>query len=369
MACQYGFRIVGPTWERRRLVDAGAAFGAYAACDDKAEVDREGYLSAFAFGPDFRQLLESTGSTAGFTGPCWSAWLWWDIDRADNLDAALLDARRLAAFILARYPTLDDADLLAFYSGSKGFHIGIPSSAWGPEPAVEFHRVVRRFAERIAEQAGVTIDCGVYDKVRAFRAPNSRHPKTGRHKRRLTLDELNGLTLDRILQLAERPESFDLPALTGRDEQAAADWLDAGRLIEQAAEAKAKRQAESNGTPALNRLTLDFIRDGAIEGDRHRLLFSAAANLAEFGCSPALAHALLREAALDSGLSPAEVRRQIECGLQHVGPIPPAPQSRCSAPAPLPPPPDQTALQDQLAALWRSVTPDAGPHGPERGRR
>jgi hypothetical protein len=44
-------------------------------------------------------------------------------------------------------------------------------------------------------------------------------------------------------------------------------------------------------------------------------LFSAAANPAEFSCPPALAHALLTEAALDGGLAPKEVHRQIECGL------------------------------------------------------
>ncbi len=61
----------------------------------------------------------------------------------------------------------------------------------------------------------------------------------------------------------------------------------------------------------------DFIRGGASSGDRHRLLFRAAANLAEFGCPVALAHELLTEAALDSGLSPSETRRQIDCGLKH----------------------------------------------------
>ncbi len=73
----------------------------------------------------------------------------------------------------------------------------------------------------------------------------------------------------------------------------------------------------ANGSASLNRATLDFIRDGAGSGDRHRLLFSAAANLAEFGCPVGLAHELLREAALDSGLSPSETRRQIDCGLKH----------------------------------------------------
>ena len=52
-------------------------------------------------------------------------------------------------------------------------------------------------------------------------------------------------------------------------------------------------------------------------GDRHRLLFSAAANLAELGCTAALAHELLTEVGLDCGLPPGEVKRQVECGLTH----------------------------------------------------
>src|SRR5262249_46357837 len=147
-------------------------------------------LSAFQYGKDFRQLLETTGSTKGFAGACWASLIWWDIDRADDLQRALENARRLAGFILARYKALDDDDLLYFYSGSKGFHIGLPTCPWHPEPSAYFNAIARRFAEFIAERAGVAIDTGVYDKVRAFRAPNSKHPKTGRHKRRLSHDEL-----------------------------------------------------------------------------------------------------------------------------------------------------------------------------------
>jgi hypothetical protein len=108
--------------------------------------------------------------------------------------------------------------------------------------------------------------------------------------------------------------------VSAADPQAAADWQAALQAVEREAEAEAARRAAvANGVPGLNRATLDFIRDGADRGDRHRLLFSAAANLAEFSCPPALAHALLTEAALDSGLPPSEVRRQIECGLKHNG--------------------------------------------------
>jgi hypothetical protein len=315
---RYGFRVVGSKTGRRRLVDAAAAFAAYCACDPRAEPERESYLSAFTYGEDFRRHLEKTGSTKGYSGPCGAPWLWWDIDREDDPEHALRDARRLASFILDRYPVLDDDDLLAFFSGSKGYHVGLPTF-WGPPPSVFFNRAARRFAESLAAWAGANIDAGVYDRVRLFRAPNSRHPKTGLHKRRLTHDELMGLSLDGIRRLAEQPEPFDLPATAATCEQAAADWQAAvTTACQQSEERKLCRAAVADGSPRLNRATLDFIRDAADQGDRHRLLFSAAANLAEFACPPALAHALLTEAALDSGLTPADVRRGIDCGLSHI---------------------------------------------------
>jgi hypothetical protein len=106
--------------------------------------------------------------------------------------------------------------------------------------------------------------------------------------------------------------------VTVADPRAAADWQAALQAVEREAGAEsARRAAVANGVPRLNKATLDFIREGAERGDRHRLLFSAAANLAEFSCPPALAHALLSEAGLDSGLPPSDVRRQIDCGLMH----------------------------------------------------
>jgi hypothetical protein len=315
-ACPYAYRIVGAVREPRRLVDATAAFAGYLTCNPHAQVEREAFLSAFCYGEDFHARANNWGvvDTRSFNGVCWSPWIWSDIDRDGNLEAALRDARRLAAVFNERFECGGD-NLLIFFSGSKGFHLGLPTALWLPEPSVTFHRVTRRFAENTAEAVGVTIDAGIYDKVRAFRAPNSRHPKTGLYKRRLTADELNTCTLEQILLLAKEPSPFDLPGPPGHSEQAATDWLTAAQHVERQAEAHVQRRAATNDSPKLNRLTLDFIRDGAEVGDRHRLLYSAAANLGEFGCPEALAHALLTEAALDSGLPPSEVRRQIDCGL------------------------------------------------------
>ncbi|GIW97052.1 MAG: hypothetical protein KatS3mg111_0385 [Pirellulaceae bacterium] len=315
-AMRYGFRIVGDCRQTRRLVDAGAAFAAYADCDDRAEVQSEAYLSAFWFGELFRRHLEQTASTKDYTGECWTPWLWFDIDRADDIQAATAEARRLCVALVERYDIDGDA-LLIFYSGSKGYHVGLSTSLWRPEPSVRFNAVLRRMAELLAADASIEIDSGVYDKVRAFRAPNSRHPKTGRYKRRLAFGELLSVSTAGHIERAAKPMPFELPEPPGSVDQAIRDWQTALREQTEADAARLERR-RADKPARLNRQTLDFIRDGAVKGDRHRLLFSAAANLAEFGCPSALAHALLTDAALDSGLPPSEVRRQIDCGLAAV---------------------------------------------------
>jgi hypothetical protein len=349
--CRFGFRIVGQTCEPRRLVDAGTAFAAHCAADPRCEPDKECYLSAFRFDDSFRRHLEDNqGSTAGYSGPCWSPWLWFDLDN-EELQYAHKDAAALAVFLVERY-AVESGELLIFFSGSKGFHVGLSTGLWSPEPSDVFHKVCRQFAENVAEMAAVTIDTGVYDRVRAFRAPNSRHPKTGLHKRHLSLDELTGLPLEKIIELSREPAAFPLPTPTRHNDTAAADWQTAAEQVAREGEAKAQRHAAGNGTPTLNRATLDFIREGAGTGDRHRLLFSAAANLAEFGCTPALAVALLEESALDSGLPPKDIRRGIECGL--AGAASPSPLIEDSTPAAVatvetPPAVD---VQAALSALW-----------------
>ncbi|MDY0165277.1 MAG: hypothetical protein RBS80_01955 [Thermoguttaceae bacterium] len=354
---RFGFRVVGPTHNERRLVDHAAAFQAYAECDVRAECERESYLSAFQFAADFTAHLTSTGSTAGFVGPCYSSWLWFDFDSEDDPAHAQADAAALLEW-LGENAGVEPAGLLLFFSGSKGVHVGLPTALWNPSPSADFHKVCRRFAENLAEAAAVSIDSGVYDRVRCFRAPNSRHPKTSLFKRRLTPDELAG-PLDVILKLAETPAPFDVPCPTGIDDRLAFAWRNAAVHVNEEANARAARRAAGNGCPSLNKATLLFIREGATTGDRHRLLFSAAANLGEFACPPALAVALLEEAALDSGLPPRDVRRQVECGLAAVGGG--EPDAALPSPADDPPgvavadSPPAADVQGKLAALWGST--------------
>src|SRR5262249_29399771 len=145
-----GFRVLGHKAAARRAVQHPVAFAAHAGCDPRAEPDREAYLSAFVFDRAFADYLGRNGSEAAYNGPCGADWIWWDVDRPDDLATALRDARRLAGYVLDRYRELDDGHLLLFLSGGKGVHVGIPA-VWHPEPSPGFHAVAKRFCLGLAD--------------------------------------------------------------------------------------------------------------------------------------------------------------------------------------------------------------------------
>lgn len=324
----YGFRILGPCTGDRRRVHAHTAYTAYCHCDAKAAIEREGYLSAFQFGDDFAEHLTRTGSPAGFSGSTWAPFVWLDVDRdesAGGIARALADTKRLVNTLDERFGVPRQV-LVPFVSGGKGFHLGIPTALWAPPASADFHAVSRQFAESVAAAAGVTVDAGVFDRVRAFRAPNSRHPKSGLHKRYVEAGVLDCVTVTGVLSMARTPEPFDVPSTVGIESAdiLVAAWGAAERAVAQRAAAAEQRRVEiANGDRAvtLNRKTRAFLNGEVEAGDRHRLLYSAAANLAELGCPLSAVSALLTEPALDTGLPPKDVARQIECGHAAAHPL------------------------------------------------
>lgn len=315
--CPYGFRVPGAVTEPRRLVDATAAFAGHCAIDDRSQPERECYLSAFQFGTDFRDHFRRHNSARGFVGPCWSAWLCLDIDRLD-LEAAAADTRRLVWYILDRYRSLDDDDVLVQFTGKKGYLVSVPLTHH-PLPSPTFNGVCRRLAEGLARAAGITIDPAIYVKLQPLRAPNSFHPRDHRYKRRVTIRELVELSTARITQLATEPLAFEPPVPRDREPTLEADWEKAvSTLGREEVERTARQRAQAPGSGRLQRDTLDFIAHGADEAERNNRLFRAAANLRELDAPPALVHALLWETALDCGLSPSEVSRGTQNGIEFV---------------------------------------------------
>lgn len=328
-ACRLGFRVRGPLTGSRLLCDWQAAFAAYAAADAAAKCGEEGYLSAFCFPDEFADHMRATGSPRGFAGRCWSAWAWLDIDREGDPQAALGDAKA-AAFALCDRLGFDEGDLLCAFSGGKGFHVGFPLASLQAAPSPDFAATVRRLCETFAAGVGVAIDAGVYDRQRCFRSPNSRHPRTGLHKRLLTVPDLIAAGVGTVRRLAEHPEPFEVPEAGPCPPALRTAWDEASREVAAQRDAATERQRAieaGEATPRLLRLTRDFIAGGAPAGGgdperdraagegRHRRTFAAAANLGECGAPLPLVLDLLMEPATDCGLPPSDAERQIRDGF------------------------------------------------------
>lgn len=312
-----GAFVPGAPTTPRTLVRHAELLAAYAdgTMFDRGD-DREAYLSHFAYGPEMpAHFAANRNSVAGFAGPCGCWLLVLDIDRPDLADA-LADARRLVQFISRRYPGLV-GDMPVWFSGGKGFHVGV-ELVHAPPPAVGFQHVARTFAGMLAARAGVKIDPGVYDVNHIIRLPNTRHPRTGLFKVRIEPDSLFMLDLPGILETAKRPWANDIPAADQQDPQMAADWCEAeAETARHTAARSAVRVGHSTPDARAPRYLMDLFRFGVEEGERHHTLFRCAAWLTEQGSPPTLVSALLTEAGLDVGLGPKDVERQIRCGIEH----------------------------------------------------
>ncbi|MDO4574974.1 MAG: hypothetical protein Q4D98_07145 [Planctomycetia bacterium] len=292
------------------------------------------YLSAFTFGTDFVEHLKTTGSTGGFSGACGADVLWFDIDR-EELPVALEDTRRLVEYLVCGVPfpvpeSFSDANeqfdfhvppvvsedgILIFFSGSKGFHVGVPLA--GAEPCLDFHKQAKAVAVSIAAGAKVKIDTAIYDRSRLFRCPNTRHLKTGLYKIPLTYLECTTFwTLEMILEKAKVPRGMEpfsdalgvsWPGLASRFGDVATVWKGAG---------VGSAKTEGEHPSRLRRDTFDFIRHGAEKGMRNNRLFQAVCDCIQNGWSRRAVDSLFVDVARKTGLSLEEIRNTLDSAFQ-----------------------------------------------------
>ncbi len=311
-----GLRVVGPLTGQRRRVPWREAFAAHLACEDRAQCFSESYLSVFTFDSAMVKHLAARGSPAGFEGETSTEYVAFDIDRKGEIAKAHADARTLVG-VLEETFEVPTAVIKLFFSGSKGFHILVPTALWSPAPSVDFSRTARIFAERLAGEAKVEIDSSIYSRVHMIRSPNSRHPATGLFKIPLTVAQLDSLEINEIQELAQQPMNA---AASRQNEGAlcpplATEWHAAETALATMNADRAATHACGGGTARLTRLTKAILRGEYLdEGSRHRHLYSAAANLGECGASLHLALELLTDVGRECGLRPSDVAKQIADG-------------------------------------------------------
>jgi len=163
----------------------------------------EGYASIYRYTINLKQHVERTGSVSGLPDqPIWADMMFFDIDSLD-LNKALDDCRT----IVDRIERIDP-ELLGwikiYFSGSKGFHIGLPSKLAGLSPSANLPQEHLLLATVIA--GPVEFDQSIFRKVQLFRLANTVNRKSGLFKTELTIKQLRTYSVDEIKVLAKTPQ-------------------------------------------------------------------------------------------------------------------------------------------------------------------
>lgn len=155
--------------------------------------NEECYLSHFSYPQEafeyFQRYrnLNGKNSIAGYRGPCYAERIYFDIDSKSH-DEAIISCRRLIECLLSLGFLVENLDV--WFSGRRGFHIGINTSPWGLVPDINFNSWCKEICCDIADGARVEIDRSIYSKISLLRAPFSRHPETGLFKNPIPIESI-----------------------------------------------------------------------------------------------------------------------------------------------------------------------------------
>ena len=160
----------------------------------------EGYCTYFRYNDDMKAHFQNVGSVKQYRGSAFADWLPIDID-SDDLQQAQYYLQHLVQNMDDE--GIDTSCCRFYFSGSKGFHVMIPSGFFEAEPSEDIHKRFRKVAVKLAD--GINIDTNIYDKTRLFRLANTINNKSGLYKIELYPFEAMSLDIEEIKNKAKQP--------------------------------------------------------------------------------------------------------------------------------------------------------------------
>ena len=173
----------------------------------KSATDKECYRSVYRHPEAFLEYAKRKNRVAGWDGPCYADYVWIDIDEKDDL----AKAHETCKYLLGRLQELYNIDLNTlrlFFSGSKGFHVGIDARIFNITPSIDVPQICKHLVGQICND--LHVDMAVYDRVRVFRLQNTINAKSGLYKIALSLDEIRTLTIDQIKEMAQSKRTIEV---------------------------------------------------------------------------------------------------------------------------------------------------------------
>jgi hypothetical protein len=160
----------------------------------------DSYMTYFRYNNEMIFHFREKRSVKGYQGQAYADWLPIDIDSEDLQEAQ--DSLQKFVQNLQRYE-IDHSICRFYFSGSKGFHIMIPSKLFGALPSEDIHKRFRSVALSLSN--GIKIDTSIYDKTRIFRLPNTINSRSNLFKIELYSFQALNLPIEEIQEIAKQP--------------------------------------------------------------------------------------------------------------------------------------------------------------------
>ncbi len=175
------------------------------------QVAGDAYHQYMCYQQDFRQYFEEHQSESLFYGPKYTDYIPFDFD--GNVGAQNQVKRAVYEFVEGLYTKYDipQHSIRIYYSGSKGFHVLIPSKLFRIFPRYSLERNLKILAEGLVEgfAAAKYLDSSIYNTNSLIRVTNSVNLKSNLYKIPIQLCELRDLHMSQIKKIAKSPRTDD----------------------------------------------------------------------------------------------------------------------------------------------------------------
>jgi Primase C terminal 1 (PriCT-1) len=267
---------------------------------------RETYMTYFRYSEEMIDHFQERKTVSGFKGEAYSDWLPIDIDSPDLQEAQ--DNLNLLVQRLEDYE-IDSNCCRFFFSGSKGFHVMIPSQIISAEPKEDIHKRFRKVAIHLSK--GINIDTSIYDKTRIFRLPNTINAKSNLYKIELYPFQALSTNIEEILHMAKQPvESLEIEEEYEVNEELSEVFHSSLQ--------QAKSVSNESVEGVKVKLCMKSLMEGVGEGERDNVGVRVAAHLKSSGLTKKMMWSALNEwnDSNDPPLYVYELERIFEQGLR-----------------------------------------------------
>lgn len=161
-------------------------------CHLPSTFNGEAYYTIANYGSEIKLHLNSNRSLSSYHGPVFHPYILTDLDRGKSSLNTLKKTLVEYVEFLEYEKEIPSSWIKMFFSGSKGFHLEIPSKIFGIKPEYKLETKIRELVDLLTADLSIRqyVDWHVYTPHRMIRLSNSIHPKSQKFKIPITIGDL-----------------------------------------------------------------------------------------------------------------------------------------------------------------------------------